>query len=126
MSSTTSSARLRALILIGACVALLGFAGCGGDDDSAGDDSTTSTTEATGATGAEGSDTGLGLADFEAALAEDGSTEEQIDCFIENLNDADLTDEEEQAVVNNAVDDTDLPADLQSELEPICSDLCNQ
>ncbi len=123
MPSTTSSARLRALILIGACVALLGFAGCGGDDSSG--DSSDSTTEATGATGAEGSETALGLADFEAALAEDGAGESEIACFVDGLNGADLTDEEEQTVVDAAVNGTDLPADLESQLQPI-SDDCNE
>ena len=51
--------RIKAGVLLMACVAVLGVAGCGDDDDETTSSTTTTTTEtgATGTTGAEDSDT---------------------------------------------------------------------
>jgi hypothetical protein len=64
-----------------ACIASLGFAACGGDDDESSSDETTG---ATGATGAQGS---FDVTDAEAFLREDaeaqGLSEEDTDCVVD-------------------------------------------
>lgn len=53
MSASPLTTRLRVLALIAGCVAVLGLAACGGDDET----TASSTTTPTGATGAETTDT---------------------------------------------------------------------
>jgi ABC-type phosphate transport system substrate-binding protein len=77
---------LRVIAATAACVASLGFAACGGDDDDSSDSSSDETTEETGATGASGSDTSADLeAMFRDAFEEAGLDEEQVNCAIEAM-----------------------------------------
>ncbi len=126
------SKRSLVLILALASFAAFGFAGCGGDDDSSGDTDSSTPTTLTGPTGTSD-------ADADAAAVEgmdfssDGDINDQLrevfssrgipddvsDCIIDELDSAGLTDQIED-LQNSG--ESDLPADLQTQIQAISVD----
>ena len=99
-----------------ACIASLGFAACGDDDDEGGD--STSTSESSGATGESG-------ASFEdqvrTSLEQQGLSDAVIDCVFEEGESIESTDEELEDLQNGELSDrltqelSDLGVDCQAE-----------
>jgi ABC-type oligopeptide transport system substrate-binding subunit len=110
-------------VIVVACAAALGVAGCGGDDDETTSSTTTTTeeTSATGATGAEGADTEApeGAAEvqslLEQAFAAQGLTPSEATCVAElvapTVADQPIEELQDPAAVE------DLLTDQKSEIE---------
>jgi hypothetical protein len=110
-------------VIVVACAAALGVAGCGGDDDETTTSSTTTTeeTSATGSTGAEGADTDApeGTAEvqslLEQAFAAQGLSSSEASCVAElvapTVADQPIEELQDPAAVE------DLLTDQKSEIE---------
>jgi len=105
---------LRVAAATAACIAALGFAACGGDDEESGD-STEATEEAgaTGATGASGTDPVAALEQtFRDEFASQGFSEEQVDCAIESLNEEISAEEFAEAAEANEASGGETPQEF--------------
>ncbi len=123
MSASPLTTRLRVLALIAGCVAVLGLAACGGDDET----TASSTTTPTGATGAETTDTTdtTDLSGGDASELRDqfnqqllqvltttqDLTESQAQCAIDALEES-VSDEELQEAIVEAAESGQPPQDL--------------
>jgi hypothetical protein len=101
-----------------ACVASLGFAACGGDDDASTDSSSSSssTTEETGATGASGSDaTAIFEQTFKDTLENSGLSPAVADCIIDHVN---FDSDEAEQVASSG----EIPDDIMNQVEQLGAD----
>jgi hypothetical protein len=106
---------VRALATMACCVASLGFAACGGGDDST-SSSTSSTAAETGASGESGATTAAQLEDaFRTGLAKKGITGADADCVMAEL-DKTVTPEEFVASLQQQEQTGDNTAEFQTAL----------
>lgn len=116
MSSSSLTTRFRAFAVAGACVAALGFAACGGDDE---ESTTTPTTEETSTTDTgelDSTDAGALRDQFNVQLIEvlttqQNLTDAQAQCAIEEL-ESTVSDDELQAAILEAAESGEAPQDL--------------
>jgi ABC-type glycerol-3-phosphate transport system substrate-binding protein len=126
--SVSTSTRLRALVLAGACAASFGLAACGGDDDTSTtttapptttgtDDTTTSTTESGGASG------DAVRQSLETAAANGAPID--VDCAVDKLQGA-LSDDEVQQIVDAFENGQTPPSSIQQEISGVAIECVKQ
>lgn len=133
--SVSTSTRLRALVLAGACAASFGLAACGGDDDTSTtttapptttgtDDTTTSTTESGGASGdiREQFDDAVRQS-LETAAANGAPID--VDCAVDKLQGA-LSDDEVQQIVDAFENGQTPPSSIQQEISGVAIECVKQ
>jgi hypothetical protein len=135
--NVSTTTRLRALVLAGACAASLGLAACGGGDDT----SSSTTTPAIGATGTGGAtsttsgDTG-GLSgdirdQFDQAVRQSLETAAangapiDVDCAVEKLQSA-LSDDEVQQIVDAFQNGQSPPSSIQQDIASVATECVKQ
>jgi hypothetical protein len=123
MSASPLTTRLRVLALIAGCVAVLGLAACGGDDETTTSSTTTTPTGATGTdttgtdtTDLSGGDAGALRDQFNQQLLQvltttQNLTESQAQCAIDALEES-VSDEELQDAIVEAAQSGQPPQDL--------------
>jgi hypothetical protein len=118
--SVSTSTRLRALILAGACAASLGLAACGGGDDT----TTTTTTESQGASGdiREQFDEAVRKS-LETAAANGAPID--VDCAVEKLQGA-LSDDEVQQIVEAFQNGQSPPGSIQQDITSVATECVSQ
>ena len=129
MTNSPLTSRLRILALLAGCIAILGLAACGGDDETT--SSTSSTTTATGTTGESSTttsgDTGGDVSGDASALrdqfnqqllqvltTQQNLTESQAQCAIDELEQS-VSDEQLQQAIVEAAQSGQAPQDLINE-----------
>ncbi len=120
MSSPSITTRFRAVAVAGACVAAIGFASCGGDDE---ETTTTPTIEESGTTGETGDVGALDTGDAGALrdqfndqlitvlTTQQDLTQAQAECAVEEL-ESSVSDDELQAAILEAAESGEAPQDL--------------
>ncbi len=121
MTNSPLRTRFRVLALLAGCVAILGLAACGGDDETT---STTSTTAPTGATGSGDTSDLPGDASalrdqfnqqlLQVLTTQQNLTQSQAQCAIDELEQS-VTDEELQQAIVEAAQSGQAPQDLINE-----------
>jgi hypothetical protein len=135
--SVSTSSRLRALVLAGACAASLGLAACGGDDDTTSatttappttttgtGDATTSTTESGGLSGDIREQFDVAVRQSLETAAANGAPID-VDCAVDKLQAA-LSDDEVQQIVDAFQNGQPPPSSIQQEISGVAIDCVKQ